>query len=70
MPSIQITSTNYNDQVASITFYSSADPTTPISLGSHTIPYVRTDNDVYGTYELNFAAYSKICTVNLAAPTT
>jgi hypothetical protein len=34
------------------------------------MPYVRTDNDVYGTYELNFAAYSKICTVNLPAPTT
>jgi hypothetical protein len=70
MASIQITSTNYNDQVASITFYSSTDPATPVSLGSHTIPYVRTDNDVYGTYELNFAAYSKICSVSLSAPTT
>lgn len=70
MPSIQITSVNYNDQVASITFYSSTDPATPVSLGSHTMPYVRTDNDVYGTYELNFTAYSKICSVSLSAPTT
>lgn len=70
MPSIQITSVNYNDQVASITFYSSSDPATPVSLGSHTMPYVRTDNDVYGTYELNFTAYSKICSVSLSAPTT
>lgn len=70
MPSIQITSVNYNNQVASITFYSSSDPATPVSLGSHTMPYIRTDNDVYGTYELNFAAYSKTCSVSLSAPTT
>jgi hypothetical protein len=68
MPSIQITSVNYNNEVASITFYSSSDPTTPVSLGSHTIPYIRTDVDVYGTYELNFPAYSKTCSVTLDPP--
>jgi hypothetical protein len=70
MSSIQITSTNYNGQTAQVTFYSEDSPSTAVNLGSHTIPYVRTDSDVYGTYELNFAAYSKICSVSLSAPTT
>lgn len=67
MPSIEITSVNYNGQTAQITFYSEDAPIIPVSLGSHTIPYSRTDVDVYGTYELNFAAYSKVCSVSLTS---
>jgi hypothetical protein len=67
MDSIQITSVNYNNQTGQITFYSEDDPATPINLGSHTIPYTRTDVDIYGTYELNFAAYSKVCTVSITS---
>jgi hypothetical protein len=70
MVSINITSTNYNGKTAQITFYSVNDPDTPVNLGSHTIPYTRTDVDVYGIYELTFPAYSKTCTVNLVATTT
>jgi hypothetical protein len=70
MISISITSTNYNGKTGEITFYSVNDPATPVNLGSHLIPYVRTDTDVYGTYILNFLAYSKTCTINLAVPTT
>lgn len=68
MISIKIESTNYNGKIAQITFYSVDAPTIPISLGSHTIPYIRTDIDVYGTYELNFPAYSKTCIVTLDPP--
>jgi hypothetical protein len=68
MISIKIESNNYNGKTAQITFYSADAPTIPVSLGSHTIPYIRTDTDVYGAYELNFPAYSKTCVVNLEPP--
>ena len=67
MSSIEITSVNYNNQTGQITFYSEDAPTTPVDLGSHTIPYTRTGVDIYGTYELNFAAYSKVCSVSLTS---
>ena len=81
MASIQITSTNYNGQVAQVTFYSVNAPNTPVNLGPQTLPYSRSGDDVYGSYELNFTAYNKWCyavldgtttttTTTTAAPTT
>lgn len=70
MPSIQITSTNYNGQTAQITFYSVNAPNTPVNLGSQTLPYSRSGDDVYGSYELNFTAYNKTCVVALNGTTT
>lgn len=70
MASIQITSTNYNGQTAQVTFYSVNAPNTPVNLGPQTIPYSRSGNDVYGSYELNFTAYNKVCIVALNGPTT
>ena len=70
MASIQITSTNYNGQTAQITFYSVNAPNTPVNLGPQTLPYSRSGNDVYGSYELNFTAYNKICVVTLNGTTT
>lgn len=70
MPSIQITSNNYNGQIAQITFYSVNAPTTAINLGRQTIPYSRSSNDIYGIYQLNFIVYNKTCTVSLNDPTT
>jgi hypothetical protein len=81
MPSIQITSTNYNGQTAQVTFYSVSAPSTPVILGPQTLPYSRSGDDVYGSYELNFTAYNKVCyavlngtttttTTTTAAPTT
>lgn len=68
--SIQITSTNYNGQTAQVTFYSVNSPTTAVNLGPQTIPYSRSGNDVYGSYELNFTAYNKVCFAILNGPTT
>jgi hypothetical protein len=70
MATIQITSTNYNGQTAQVTFYSVNAPTTPVNLGPQTIPYSRSGNDVYGSYELNFTAYNKTCVVALNGTTT
>ena len=69
MPSIQITSANYNGQTANVTFYSSNNPTVGINLGSQTIPYIRDSIDVYGTYELYFISYNKTCSITINDPT-
>lgn len=70
MATIQITSANYNGQTAQITFYSVTAPTTPVNLGPHTIPYSRSGDDVYGSYELNFTAYNKVCNATFTTTTT
>ena len=70
MATIQITSTNYNGQTAQVTFYSVSAPNTPVNLGPQTLPYSRSGNDVYGSYELNFTAYNKVCVVTLDGTTT
>jgi len=70
MATIQITSNNYNGQTAQVTFYSVTAPTTAVNLGPQTLPYSRSGDDVYGSYELNFTAYNKVCTAVLNGPTT
>jgi hypothetical protein len=56
---IQIQSTNYNGQIAAITFYPCSGGT--ISLGSQTIPYIYTNDNYEGTYDLFFSAFSQTC---------
>lgn len=63
MPRIQINSTNYSGQSGVVTFYSANDPSTPIDLGLRFLPYVRNAIDVYGTYEIYFGDFDKICYV-------
>jgi hypothetical protein len=69
MQSIQITSTNYNNQLARITFYSNQNPSSPVNLGNNILPYIRTDIDVYGTYQVYFPNYNKTCNVTINDPT-
>jgi len=68
MPSIQITSDNYNNKLAHIIFYSNQNPSVPVDLGDNLIPYVRNDIDVYGTYQLYFADYNKTCNITINSP--
>lgn len=56
---IQIQSTNYNGQLAQITFYPCSGGT--IDLGYQTIPYTYTNDNYQGTYDLYFSAFSKNC---------
>jgi hypothetical protein len=56
---IQIQSTNYNGQLARITFYPCSGGT--IDLGYQTIPYIYTNDNYQGTYDLYFSAFSKNC---------
>ena len=56
---IQLQSTNYNGQLANITFYPCSGGT--ISLGNQTIPYTYTNDNYEGTYDLFFSAFNQTC---------
>lgn len=64
---IQLQSTNYNGQLADITFYPCSGGS--ISLGVQTIPYTYTNDDYEGTYDLFFSAFSQTCQLVITCPT-
>jgi uncharacterized protein (TIGR02145 family) len=75
--SVQITATNYNNQSANVTLFSSTGNTIPytsattISLGVQTIPFTyssSTISDEYGIFSCNFTGYSKTCIINQQTP--
>ena len=64
---IQLQSTNYNGQLADITFYPCSGGT--ISLGNQTIPYTYTNDNYEGTYDLYFSAFNQTCQLVITCPT-
>jgi len=75
--SIQITSTNYNNQRANVILYSSTGNTIPytnatqISLGLQTIPFIyssTTLSNEYGVFSCNFTGFSKTCIISQRTP--
>lgn len=64
---IQLQSTNYNGQLADITFYPCSGGS--ISLGVQTIPYTYTNDNYEGTYDLFFSAFSQTCQLVITCPT-
>ena len=64
---IQLQSTNYNGQIADITFYPCSGGT--ISLGYQTIPYTYTNDNYEGTYDLFFSAFNQTCQLVITCPT-
>ena len=64
---IQLQSTNYNGQIADITFYPCSGGT--ISLGNQTIPYTYTNDNYEGTYDLFFSAFNQTCQLVITCPT-
>jgi hypothetical protein len=64
---IQLQSTNYNGQLADITFYPCSGGT--ISLGYQTIPYTYTNDNYQGTYDLFFSAFNQTCQLVITCPT-
>ena len=64
---IQLQSTNYNGQIAAITFYPCSGGT--ISLGNQTIPYTYTNDNYEGTYDLYFSAFNQTCQLVITCPT-
>jgi hypothetical protein len=63
---IQLQSTNYNGQIADITFYPCSGGT--ISLGNQTIPYTYTNDNYEGTYDLYFSAFNQTCQLVIICP--
>lgn len=63
---IQLQSTNYNGQLANITFYPCSGGT--ISLGYQTIPYTYTNDNYEGTYDLFFSAFNQTCQLVITCP--
>ena len=64
---IQLQSTNYNGQLADITYYPCSGGT--ISLGYQTIPFTYTNDNYEGTYDLFFSAFSQTCQLVITCPT-
>ena len=64
---IQITSTNFNGQLADITFYPCSGGS--ISLGVQVLPYTYNNDNYEGSYDLYFSAYNKTCQLNIVCPT-
>jgi hypothetical protein len=64
---IQLQSTNYNGQLADITFYPCSGGT--ISLGYQTIPFTYTNDNYEGTYDLFFSAFNQTCQLVITCPT-
>jgi hypothetical protein len=64
---IQLQSTNYNGQIAAITFYPCSGGS--INLGSQVIPYNYTNDYYEGTYDLFFSAFSQTCQLVITCPT-
>ena len=64
---IQLQSTNYNGQLADITFYPCSGGT--ISLGYQTIPYTYTNDNYEGTYDLFFSGFNQTCQLVITCPT-
>ena len=64
---IQLQSTNYNGQLADITFYPCSGGT--ISLGYQTIPFTYTNDNYQGTYDLFFSGFNQTCQLVITCPT-
>ena len=64
---IELQSTNYNGQLADITYYPCSGGT--ISLGYQTIPFTYTNDNYEGTYDLFFSAFSQTCQLVITCPT-
>ena len=64
---VQITSQNYEGQVALVTFYPCTGGT--ISLGYVTIPYNYEADYYLGTYTLYFSGYNETCEFSIPCPT-
>lgn len=65
---IIISSNNFNNHIADITFYPDTGGT--VSLGSQLIPYTVQLDYVYGVYDLYFSADTRTCTSYLGNPDT
>jgi hypothetical protein len=67
---VTLSSTNYNNQIADVTFYPANNPNSSIRLGSQLIPYSFTSNNWYGRYSLYFPYFGSTCEASILQATT
>jgi hypothetical protein len=67
MPTVLISSTNYNGYYGDITYLPDTGGT--YNLGYQLIPYYYTNDYVYGIYSIFFSAYNKTCEYEFILPT-
>ena len=65
--SITITSSNFNGQLADITFYPCSGGS--ISLGYQLLPYVYNEDNYQGNYDIYISGYNKTCQLVITCPT-
>jgi hypothetical protein len=65
---VQISSTNFNGQIANITFYPDTGGT--VSLGANVLPYTVELEYFNGSYELYFGAFDQTCYTYISNPDT
>lgn len=65
---VEISSVNYNGQIANIAFYPDTGGT--VSLGANVLPHTFELEYVYGSYELYFGAFDKTCFTYISNPDT
>lgn len=65
---IEISSVNFNNHLADITFYPDTGGT--VSLGSHILPYIVELDYVYGSYQLYFPIDDRTCYGYVSNPDT
>lgn len=65
---VQISSVNFDGQIANITFYPDTGGT--ISLGANVLPYTTQLEYYYGSYELYFGAFDETCFAYINNPIT
>lgn len=65
MPTVLISSTNYNGQYGDITFFPDTGGT--FNLGYQLIPYYYVADYVYGNYDVFFSAFNKTCQFDLTS---
>ena len=67
---VTLSSTNYNNQIADVTFYPQNNPASSTRLGSQRIPYSFTSNNWYGRYSLYFPYFGSTCEASILQATT
>lgn len=65
---VQISSSNFNGQLADVTFYPDTGGT--IYLGANVIPHTFDLDYIYGSYQLYFASYDRTCFTFISNPDT
>lgn len=61
MPEVEITSQNFNGKTVDVTFYSVDNPSVGVNIGTFTIPFIYSAQNILGTYEIYIVEFDRTC---------